>query len=210
MIRVLVCDDHEIVRSGIRLIVSETNDIEVIDEAKTGQEALEKSIKNDYDVVLLDITFPDRNGLDVLKQLLVQKPKTKVLVLSIHPEDQYALRVIKAGARGYITKSTLADDMINAIRRVAGGGRYATASTEEILFSMLETGAYEKNYEQLSDREYQVMCLLAAGKTSKEIARSLSLSPNSIRTYRDRIMKKMEFGNITDLVRYVMEHKLLS
>lgn len=208
MIRVLVCDDHEVVRDGIRLIASETDDVRVVDEAATGQEGLQKALANDYDVVLLDVSLPDRNGVDVLKALLAQKPQTRVLILSMHPEEQYALRILKAGAYGYLTKSSASTELAAAIRKVAGGKRYITSTVAERLSEAFGTGAEQEAHEQLSDREYQVMCLLAGGRTVKDIALEMVLSPNTVKTYRSRVMRKMGFKNNADLVRYAVENRL--
>ena len=206
MIRLLVCDDHEIVRDGIRLVSSETDDIKVIDEAATALDSLEKAVNGNYDVILLDISFPDRSGLDVLKDLLIQRPNAKVLILSMHPEDQYAIRALKTGAYGYLTKSSASRELTTAIRKVAGGNKYITLSIAERIASVLEPGNRRKPHEQLSDREYEVMCLLGTGSTVNEIARILLLSPNSVKTYRTRVQKKMAFKNNADLVRYVIEN----
>lgn len=208
MIRLMVCDDHEVVRDGIKLIASETDDIRVVGEAGTAKEGLDMALKHDYDVVLLDISLPDRSGLEVLKELVVRKPRIKILVLSMHPEDQYAVRVLKAGAQGYLTKGSASTELAEAVRRVASGRKYITASASETLVRELGAPAADDRHKEISDREYQVMCLLASGKFSREIAEELFLSINTVKTYRSRVMRKMGFRNNADLVRYVVEHRL--
>lgn len=209
MIRILIADDHDVVREGLKLIASETTDILVADEASSGQEALDKALKNDYDVIVLDITLSDRSGLDVLKELISMKPDAHVLVLSMHPEEQYALRVLRAGASGYLSKRTAGDELAKAIRVVASGRKFLTSAVSEKLASVLETDARKESHGLLSDREYQIMCLLASGKTMREIAEELILSINTVKTYRARILEKMGLRNNAELVRYAIEHHLL-
>lgn len=209
MIRILIADDHDVVREGLKLIASETTDILVADEASSGQEALDKALKNDYDVIVLDITLSDRSGLDVLKELISMKPDAHVLVLSMHPEEQYALRVLRAGASGYLSKRTAGDELAKAIRVVASGRKFLTSAVSEKLASVLESTIKKEPHELLSDREYQVMCLQASGKTMRDIAEELILSINTVKTYRARILEKMGLRNNAELVRYAIEHHLL-
>ena len=182
MIKILVADDHAIVREGLKQIIADIPDMVVADEASSGQEVLKKASEHDYDLVLLDITMPDRSGLDILKELKSQRPELRILVLSIHPEEQYAVRVLKAGASGYLTKESAPDELITAIRRTALGGKYISSSLAEKLAFDLETGAEKPLHQTLSDREYQVMCMLASGKTVKEIAEELLLGIKTIST----------------------------
>ena len=209
MIRVLVADDHRLVREGLKQIITKSSNIVVSDEASNVQEVLMKAWENDYDVILLDITMPDRSGLDALKELNTTRPATKILVLSVHPEEQYAVRALKAGALGYLTKNSTPDELVAAIRKVATGGRYVSSSLAERLASYLGNGIAELPHLALSDREYEVMCMLGSGKTVRKIAEQLSLSLHTINTYRYRIMKKMEMQNAAQIVRYVIEHQLL-
>jgi DNA-binding NarL/FixJ family response regulator len=160
-------------------------------------------------VVLLDITMPGKSGLDVLKQLVSARPNTAVLVLSMHPEDQYAVRVLKTGASGYITKNTASDEVVTAVRKVLAGGRYVSSSLAETLASSLNTPAEGPRHEVLSDREYQVLRLIAVGKSVKEIAFDLSLSVKTISTYRTRIMEKMKLKTNADIIRYAVHEKLV-
>lgn len=209
MIRILIADDHAIVRAGLKQIVAETSDMVVADEASSGHEALNKAWKNDYDVVVLDITMPGINGLDVLKQLKSQRPELPVLVLSIHPEEQYAVRVLRAGASGYLTKESASDELIMAIRKVSLGRKYVTSSLAEKLAFDLETDIEKPLHETLSDREYQVMCMIASGKTANEVAEELFLSIKTVSTYRSRILEKMKMKSNAELTYYAIKHRLV-
>ncbi len=209
MIRICVADDHAIVRQGLKQIIVDTPDIVVADEASSGQGVLDKVLENDYDLVLLDITMPDRSGLDVLKELKSQRPGLHVLVLSIHPEEQYAVRVLRAGASGYLTKESAPEELITAIRKVANGGRYISPSFADKLVFDLGMGATKPLYQTLSDREYQIMCKIASGKAVKEIAEELFLGTKTVNTYRSRIMQKMKMENDVELTRYAIANRLL-
>ena len=209
MIKILVADDHEIVREGLKQIVADTSDIVVANEASTGQEVLHKISKSDYDVVLLDITMPGRSGLDILKELKSQKPEVHVLVLSMHPEDQYAIRVLKAGASGYLTKQSASEELITAIRKVAAGGKYVSSYLGEKLASDLTTSNKKPKHQTLSDREYQVMCMIASGKTTKEISEELFLSVKTVHTYRFRIFEKMKMKSNAALTHYAIRNRLV-
>jgi DNA-binding NarL/FixJ family response regulator len=209
MTRVLIADDHPVVRKGLREIVKEAFGMVRIDEAGNGQEALERVAKNDYDAVLLDISMPGKSGLDVLKELKGQKPKLSVLVLSIHPEEQYAVRVLKAGASGYLTKESAQDELINAVKKISTGRKYISASLAERLALDLERDAERPLHENLSDREYQVMCMIASGKTVKKIAKELFLSVKTVSTYRARLLDKMRMKNNAELTYYAIKHRLI-
>jgi two-component system invasion response regulator UvrY len=210
MIRILIADDHTIVREGLKQIVAETSDMVVADEASNGHEVLNKALNNDYDVIVLDITMPGIQGLDVLKRIREQRPRLPVLVLSMHPEEQYALRVIKAGAAGYLTKESASDELIKAIRKVSLGSKYITPSLAEKLAADLERDAENVPHESLSDREYQVMCMIAEGKKVKHIADELYLSVKTISTYRSRILEKMGMKTNAELTRYALQNRLIS
>ncbi len=209
MIKIIVVDDHTIVREGLRRILVDTPDIVVADEASNGEEVIKKVGNNDYDLILLDISLPGRSGLDVLKQLKCSRPKVPILILSIHPEEQYALRSLRAGAAGYLTKQNSPDELIDAIRRVARGRKYITSSLAEKLAFELEVDVQKLPHETLSDREYQVMCMIGSGKTVKEIAEALSLSVKTISTHRDRILKKMHMKNNAQLTYYAIKNALV-
>ena len=209
MIRILIADDHTVVREGLRQIIAETPDMTIADEAVDGHEVLNKALRNDYDVVVLDITMPGINGLDVLKQIKTQKPKLPILVLSMHPEEQYAVRVIKAGASGYLTKESASEELVDAIRTASAGRKYITPSLGEKLAYSLRIGAEKLPHEILSDREYQVMHMIASGKTVKKIADELFLSEKTISTYRTRILEKMNMKNNAELTHYAIKHGLV-
>ena len=210
MIRILVADDHAIVRDGLKQIVGDTSDMVVAAEASNGREALDKALEDDYDVVLLDITMPDKSGLDILKEIKNRKPELPILILSMHPEEQYAVRALKAGAAGYLTKESTPEELIKAMRRVSGGGKYVTSSLAEKLASVLKTGAEEPLHQALSDREYQIMCMIASGKRVKQIADELLLSTKTVSTYRSRILLKMNMNNNIELTRYTIQNQLVS
>jgi len=209
MIKILIADDHAIVREGLKQIISETSDMTVADEAIDGHEVLNKALRNDYDVVVLDITMPGINGLDVLKQIKAQKPKLPILVLSVHPEEQYAVRVLRAGASGYLTKESAPDELIAAIRKAYDGGKYVSSSLAEKLAFDLEVEREKPLHETLSDREYQVMINIAQGKKVKDIAEELFLSEKTISTYRSRILEKMRMEKNEELVRYAINNHLI-
>jgi DNA-binding NarL/FixJ family response regulator len=209
MIKILIADDHAIVREGLKQILAETSDMIVADEAADGKEVLEKVRKNCYDVVVLDISMPGKCGLDILKQLNYEKLNLPVLVLSMHSEEQYAIRVLKAGASGYLTKESAPDELIKAIRKVSRGGKYITSTLAEKLALELHANAEKPPHKMLSDREYQVLCLIANGKAVKDIARELCLSEKTISTYRSRILEKMKMKTNAELIHYAIKNKLI-
>jgi two-component system invasion response regulator UvrY len=209
MIKILIADDHTMFREGLKHILAEYPDVVVTDEANNGQEVLDKIWKNDYDMVLLDITMPGMTGLEALKQLKNDRPKLPVLILSMHPEEQYAIRVLRAGASGYLTKESAPDELITAIRKISQGRKYITPSLAERLASEFETDSEKPLHDILSDREYQVLCMIAAGKTLKHVAKELSLSIKTVSTYRTRIMEKMNMKTNAEVMHYVIKHKLL-
>ena len=209
MIKIIIADDHPIVRAGMKQIIGEASDLMVVDEAGDGHKLLSKIRVKNFDVVILDITMPHMNGLDVLKQLKIEKPKLPVIILSIHSEDQYALRVLKAGASGYVTKASAPDELINAIRKVCRGRKYISPSIAEKLAFNLDANFEEMPHEALSDREYQVLCMLASGKTVTEIAVELALSAKTVSTYRSRILEKMDMKNSAELMHYAIQNQLV-
>jgi two-component system invasion response regulator UvrY len=210
MIRILVADDHSVVRQGVKQILADVSDMVVKDEAQNGSETLEKVLQNDYDVVLLDISMPGRSGLEVLEDIKNQRPKLAVLILSMHPEEQYAVRALRAGASGYLTKASAPQELIGAIRKVAGGGKYVTSSLAEKLADELEIDTEKLPHERLSNREHQVMLMLAAGKSVSDIACELCLSVKTISTYRTRIMDKMGMKKNAELTLYAVRNKLIN
>ena len=209
MIKILIADDHAIVREGLKQIVADTSDMVVGGEAVNGQEVLEQVRKKDWDLILLDIAMPGRGGLDILKQLRSERPGLPVLMLSIYPEEQYAVRALKAGASGYLTKESAPEELIAAIRKVSQGKKYVSSSLAEKLAVYLETDTEKQVHEMLSDREYQVMLMIASGKTVKIIADELSLSVKTISTYRARTLEKMGMKNNAELTYYAVKQGLV-
>ena len=209
MIRVLIADDHAIVRQGLKKILDESPDIKIVAEHANGADALRWIRANDCDVALLDIAMPGRSGIDVLKQLHEEKPKLPVLILSIYPEDQYAVRLIKAGADGYLTKESAPEVVMEAVRRVAAGKKYISPAVAEMLANEFGTQEGKLPHETLSDREYQIFLLLASARTVSEIANALSLSVKTVSTYRTRILEKMQLRNNAELMRYAVENHLM-
>ncbi len=208
MIKIIIADDHAVVRKGLKQIFDESMDIKVVDDANSGAELISKLMKNDYDVIILDISMPGKDGLDTLKEIKSIKPDTPVLIFTIYPEEQYAVRVLKAGASGYINKESEAEVLIEAIRKVASGRKYISPFLAELLASKLE-GGEQPLHEYLSDREYQVMCMIASGKTASDIAKELSLSINTVSTYRLRILEKMGMKNNAEITHYALKNRLV-
>jgi len=208
MIRVLIADDHTIVREGLKRILRESLSVEV-SEAKNGREVLLKTGKKNFDLILLDIAMPDINGLEVLRQLKHKHPALPVLMLTIFPEEQYAVQGLKAGASGYLTKDSAADELIHAIRKIMNGGTYVSESLGQILAGRLTRVQGTLPHEQLSRREYEVLCFIALGKRIKDMAGQLSVSEKTISTYRYRLLEKMNMSSNAELTRYVLEHQLL-
>lgn len=210
MINILIVDDHAIVRKGMKQILAETDDLVVADEATNGRDCLDKVQKENFDLVLLDISMPGRSGLDVLKDLKVFRPQLPVLMLSMYPEEQYAVRALRSGASGYLTKESAPDELILAIRKVCAGGKYISASLAESLVISMDRQTERPLHEMLSDREYQIMCKIASGMTVKDIAEELLLSVKTISTYRARILEKMSMKSNADITRYALQNNLVS
>ncbi len=207
--RFLIADDHTIVRRGLRQILLEGFPDAEIEEVPDAEELIKKTVQSDWDIIISDLSMPGRSGLEALQQIKQIKPKIPVLILSIHPEEQYALRVLKAGAAGYLSKDLAPDELVNAVNRVLLGKKYITVSIAEKLASVLDQDSDKQPHELLSDREFSVLKLLATGKSVSEIAESMFLSVTTVSTYRARIMTKMNLKTNADLILYSIEHKLL-
>jgi len=209
MIQILIADDHEMFREGIKRICEDNPDLVVAGEASNGNEVLEKVAAREYDLLLLDIAMPGLNGLDTLKQLKTMQPKLRVLVLSMYPEDEYAVRAIKAGAAGYLTKAKASRELMEAIKKISDGGNYIDASVAEKLLFDMKSDSSKPLHRTLSDREYQILTMIVSGKKVGEIAEELSLSVKTVSTYKVRILNKMEMKSTAELSKYAVEHKLI-
>ena len=209
MIKILIADDHAIVREGLKQIVADIPDMVVAGEAANNHQTLELVLKENWDLVLLDIAMPDRGGIDTLKAIKRERPNLPVLILSIYPEEHYALRALKAGASGYLTKESAPDDLIEAIRKVSQKGKYISTSLAEKIATHIGANTDKQLHELLSDREYQVMLLIAAGKTVKEVADDLSLSVKTISTNRSRALIKMGMKTNAEITYYAIKHGLV-
>jgi len=209
VIRILVVDDHSVVRQGIKQIVADSPDIEIVGEAASGQEALDLVRARAFDVVILDIAMPGRGGLDVLRELKAEKPALKVVVLSMYPEEQYAIRSLRDGASAYLTKGSPPEELILAIRTVASGKRYITPAVADRLATYIEDSSQRPPHETLSDREMEVLVLIGSGKQVSDIAEELNLSTKTVSTYRSRILLKMNMETNAQLIRYSLQHGLL-
>jgi len=207
--RILIADDHAVVRQGLKQILAVDPDVVVTGEAKDGTEAIELARKVDWDVAVLDYSMPGPSGIDLLSEIKREFPERPVLILSMHPEDVHATRVLKAGGAGYITKESASQELTSAIKKVANGGKYISQSLAEILALEISPDNRKLLHEALSDREYRVMWLLASGRQINEIAKEMSLSPSTVSTYRSRILKKLKVGTNAELVRYAITHRLV-
>ncbi|GAB1723558.1 MAG: response regulator [Nitrospira sp. CR1.1] len=210
MTKILVVDDHAVVRQGVKQILNEQFQGVVIGEARNAEEMMDRLRKFAWDIVILDVGMPGKSGLDAIKDLKQVCPKLPVLVLSAYPEDQLARRMLKAGAAGYLTKDSAPNELVHALRKILGGGKFVSASMAELLVANLNEDAEKPLHELLSDREYQVMCLIAVGKSLKEIADDLCVGISTINTYRARILEKMQFKNNTELTHYAIDHRLIN
>jgi DNA-binding NarL/FixJ family response regulator len=209
VIRVLLADDHAIVRAGLKEILEDTGDMTVAGEATNGQEVMAQVRAHDFDVAVLDLSMPGRSGFELIKQVKVEKPRLRILVLTMHSEEQYAVRALKAGASGFLTKEAAADQLVAAIRRIAGGGAYVSPETAERLALAAAPRTEAAPHTLLSNREFQILQMIAGGRTVSEIAKRLSLSVKTVSTHKTRILHKMGLANQAELIRYALEHKLL-
>ena len=207
--RVLIADDHPVVRHGLKQILAGNSDVVVVGEAKNGDEALQMARKLDWDVAVLDYSMPGRSGLDLLGDMKREFPQRPVLILSMHPEEMHARRVLKAGGAGYMNKESAGEELAAAIRKVMNGGKYVSSSMAERLAVELSPDTQKPPHETLSDREYRVMWLLASGKPINRIAKEMYLSPSTISTYRVRILRKLGVSSNAELVQYAVRHQLV-
>jgi two-component system invasion response regulator UvrY len=209
MIRILLVDDHAILRRGLRALLSDEFHDATLGEASNAEQALEQLAKRVWDIALLDITLPGKGGLELLKEVKAARPKLPVLVLSAHPEDQFAVRALKAGAEGYMTKESAPEELVKAVRKILAGGKYVSPSLAEKLATGVRKDLTRLPHQTLSDREYEVMCRIAAGKTVTEIAGELSLSVKTISTYRTKILEKLGVKNSAEITRYALQNQLV-
>jgi two-component system invasion response regulator UvrY len=209
MLRILVADDHPVVRQGIMRIIEDTQDMVVTGEAENGHDALKQIKEKEFDLILLDISMPGSDGLEVIREIKKSKPDIPVLILTIHPEKYYGLRMLQAGASGYLTKQNAPFELIEAIRKVAQGGMYISNSLAELLVISKRTGSGKPSHETLSDREYQVMYMIAVGKKVKSIAEELSISVKTIHVHRRHIMEKMSLTSNADIIHYAIQNGIL-
>ncbi len=209
MLKILIADDHALIRKGLKQILDDSPDMRVTGEAETGMQAIQMAQENTYDMVLLDISLPDKNGIDVLKQIKTNCPNTPVLMLSMHAEDQYAVRSMKAGASGYLNKQSAPAQLLTAIRKVGDGKKYISSEMAEQLAEGLSQGYQELAHQTLSNREYQTLCLMAQGKKLSEMAEIMSLSPKTISVYRLRLLEKMKLKTNAEAIHYAISNHLI-
>jgi len=207
--KILICDDHKIVRDGLKQILRQLSGVSTIEEAGNGDEAFVLLKREVFDIVLLDISLPGKSGLEILQSIKAKWPLTNVLMLSMHPQEQYAIRALNLGASGYLTKDTASEELLLAVKRVSDGGKYISYSLAESLAIHLDKDNYKQKHELLSGREFEIMIKLANGKSLQEIANELCISDKTVSTYRSRIMDKMELAKNTELTRYCMENNLI-
>jgi len=209
MIDILVVDDHALIRKGLKMLLDESPDFRVKGEAESGMQAVKMVRDQHFDLVLLDISLPDKHGMDVLKQLKAEQPDIKVIVLSMYPEDQYGVRALKAGAAGYINKQSATEKLVGAIQQVISGKKYISETMAEQLLSNLIGESQDLLHQSLSNREYQTLCLMSSGKSLTEISEIMMLSPKTVSVYRARMLEKMNFKNNAEAVHYAIAHRLV-
>jgi two-component system, NarL family, invasion response regulator UvrY len=208
MIRIIIVDDHPVVRRGLKQILQEETDVQVVGEAESAQEAFRIIRTIDCDAVVLDISLPGKSGVEILKQLKYEYKKLPVLILSVHPEEQYAVRLMKTGASGYLTKESAPDELVKAIRKIISGGKYISSSLAERLFTDIDASG-KPRHEKLSDRELEIMRMIARGKAIKKIAEELYLSEKTVSTYRKRLLEKMNMTTNAEIFSYALKNKLI-
>ena len=209
MIKIIIADDHSVVRQGLRQIISEISNMEISDEAENGKELFEKVLRNHYDIIILDIKMPGTNVIDLIKNIKIHKSHLPILILSMYPEEQYAVRVLKAGASGYLTKESAPKELVTAIQKIANGGKYISAKLAEQLADQLGDDSVKPKHETLSDREYQVFQMISSGKSVKGISEELNLSEKTVSTYRTRVLQKMKLKNNAELTHYAFKYNLV-
>lgn len=209
MIKVFIADDHSLIREGFKRILKGEEDIEIAGESGDPFELSQKVQQLQIDVLILDINLPGKSGLDVLKEIKIQKPDQKILILSMHPEERFAVRSLKAGAAGYLTKDSASEELVKAIRKISDGGKYISSHLAEKLAGELDTGLTKPAHEVLSDREFQIMSLIALGKPQSLIAEELSLSISTVNTYRSRVLEKLNLTSNAELIHYAIDNKLI-
>ena len=209
MLRILIADDHAIIRKGLKQILFEEYPSAIIEEVNDAEEVIKKTISHEWDIIICDLSMPGRSGLDVVQQVKQNCPRLPVLILSIHPEEQYAIRVLKAGAAGYLSKDAATEELVQAVQRVLQGRKYVSAAIAEKMAAELDLDQTKPLYERLSDREFDVFKFIAAGKTVSDIAGQLSLSITTVSTYRARILAKLDMKSNAELTRYGLENKLI-
>jgi two-component system invasion response regulator UvrY len=209
MIRIFITDDHSLIREGFKKILNDEKDISIIGEAGNAGDTMNFVLNNSLDILIRDLNLPDKSGLDLLKELKSMKPEVKILILSMHPEDRFAMRVLRAGASGYVTKVSAGEELVRAIRKVFNGGKYVSESLAEMLAFEIQGGMDKPIHEILSDREFQVLQMIASGKTLAEISELLSLAVTTVSTYRARILEKLNLHSNAELIHYAITNKLL-
>lgn len=209
MINILIADDHSVVRKGIKQILSEESDLQVLGEASNNDEIISQLNDKNWDLIILDITMPGKSGLDSIIEIKQKKPEIKILILSMHPEEEIAISAIKNGADGYLNKESVPGELLRAIRKVVSGGKYISNALAESMILSLQSDPAKKPHESLSEREFQVLCMLASGSTLTEIAGKLDLSIKTISTYRTRILEKMNLKSNVDITHYAIKNKLV-
>ena len=207
--KIIIVDDHELIREGLKKVTAKESDIEVMGEASNSLELFELLEKHEVDIVILDISLPGRSGLDIITDIKIQAPDTKILILTMHPEDRFAIQALRAGASGYITKNNASRSLVAALRKISEGGKYITSNLAEQLASELELNYEKPLHESLSTRELEVMQLMAQGKAVRDIAEILSISANTVASYRSRILEKMRMKTNAEIIRYAVENNLL-
>lgn len=208
--KIIIVDDHELIREGLKKVAAKEPDIEIMGEASNSDELFQLLDQHEVDIVLLDISLPGRSGIDIIADIKIQAPNTKILILTMHPEDRFAIQALKAGASGYITKNNASKSLVAALRKISEGRKYITSSLAEQLAAELEMNYEKPLHESLSTREFEVMRLIVEGKTVKDIASMLSISANTVASYRARILEKMKMKTNAEIIRYAIEQKIMA